>query len=107
MIDSTPISWSAEEGFPRDLVQGQHRPGGLRYFFHLSKEPWVDRSEFVDIGHTVAGGHGEADVIETVGCGSDQLLGDEGRVELFAAEGLAGFEAAHALPERLFEGAAD
>ena len=55
----------------------------------------------------VAVGQREADVAEPVRRGRDQLLHDQALVELLRAERLAGFEAAHALPQRFFEGAAD
>ena len=49
----------------------------------------------------------EADVAEAVRRGRDELVGDQALVELLAAEGLAGLQAAHALPQRFLEGAAD
>ena len=74
---------------------------------HLLEEPGVDGGQLVNLVDGVALRQREADVAEAVGRGRDELLGDQRRVELLGAEGLAGFEAAHALPERLLEGAAD
>ena len=44
----------------------------------------------------VAAGEGEADVVQAVRRGGDELLRDERLVVLLRAEGLAGFEAPHA-----------
>ena len=55
----------------------------------------------------VAVGHGEADVIQAVRRGGDELLINEALFQLFGAEGAAGFEAPHAFRKRLFERAAD
>ena len=79
----------------------------IDHLFHLLEEPGIDGGELVDLGDGVALRHGEADVVQAVGRGGDELLRDQRRVELLGAEGLAGLQAADALPERLFEGAAD
>ena len=79
----------------------------IHHLLHLLQEPGIDGGHLVDVGHAVAAGHGEADVVQAVRRGRDQLLGDQALVELLAAEGLAGFQAANALPQRCFEGAAD
>src|SRR5262249_7374684 len=49
----------------------------------------------------------EANIVETIGRRCDQLLHDGLRIELLAAKRLAGFQAANALPQRLFERASD
>ena len=47
----------------------------------------------------IAAGEGEADVVQAVGSGRDESLGDQVLVVGFGAEGLAGFEAANAFPQ--------
>jgi len=60
------------------------------YLFELGEEPGVDGGKLVDLFHGVAAGHGEADVVQAVGRGGDELLRDEVLVELLGAERLAG-----------------
>ena len=73
----------------------------------LVQEPRVDARHLSDLFDRVPLGEREANVVEAVGRGCDQLLRDQLGVELFRLVLLAGLEAADGFRERVLERAAD
>src|SRR5580700_1213237 len=76
-------------------------------FADVAEEPGVDGGEGVDLFFGVAFFERVADVAQAVGVGGDEARLDQLFDELGGAVGFAGFEAAHALAERLFKRSAD
>ncbi len=76
-------------------------------FLELVQEPRIHRGHLGDLLHRVSLAQRVLHVGEALGMRRDQPLRQNLRLDLFAADALAGIERADALHQRFFEGAAD
>ena len=79
----------------------------IHHFAHLAQEPGINGGQLMHFRFRVAVLEGEADVTQAVGIGGDQASLDQVFLKNGSAIGLAGFQAPHALAQRLLEGASD